>query len=226
MKSPAICVICAILIYKRVLKVEYVLLMIKTVISDLGKVVLWFDNAIFYRKMTEHCPLSVQEIRETVHRSPEFIALFDLGKVSPREFYEWAVGKIGARIGYDEFMAAYVDVFWLNRPVLELLQRLKPKYRLILVSNCDVIRFEAIRKKFPEIGIFDGRVLSYELGVMKPDPRIYQEALKLAQAESSACVFIDDMAENIVGASALGIRGVLYKPGTDLAGELAALGVS
>jgi len=199
--------------------------MIRAVISDLGKVVLWFDNAIFYRKMTQYCPLSVQEIREIVHRSQEFVELFDLGKLSPHEFYDWAIGKLGARIGYDEFMAAYVDVFWLNRPVLGLLQRLKAKYRLILVSNCDVVRFESIRKKFPEIGIFDGRVLSYELGVMKPDPRIYQEALKLAQAEPAACVFIDDMAENVVGASALGIKGILYKPDTDLAGEFAAQGV-
>ena len=176
--------------------------------------------------MTNYCPLSAREIREIVHHSPEFIELFDLGKLSSQEFYDWAVGKLGARIGYDEFMAAYVDVFWLNRPVLGLLQRLKPKYRLILVSNCDAIRFESIRKKFPELGIFDGRVLSYELGVMKPDPRIYQEALKLAQAEPSACVFIDDMAENIAGALALGIKGILYKPETDLATELAAVGIS
>jgi putative hydrolase of the HAD superfamily len=200
--------------------------MISAVISDLGKVVLMFDNTIFYRKMTEVCPLSVEEIRGIVHRSPEFVELFDLGKMSPREFYEWAAGRLGASIGYDEFMGAYADVFWLNRPVLDLLQRLKPKYRLILVSNCDIVRFEFIRKKFPEIGIFDGRVLSYELGLMKPDPRIYQAALKLARAEPSACIFIDDMAANVEGAAALGINGVLYTPDTDLSKELAALGVS
>jgi putative hydrolase of the HAD superfamily len=200
--------------------------MIQAVISDLGKVVLLFDNAIFYRKMAEVCPLSVAEIRGIVHRSPKFIDLFDLGKISPREFYEWATGRLGARIGYEEFMAAYTDVFWLNRPVLDLLHRLKPKCRLILVSNCDIVRFEFIRKKFPQIGIFEGRVLSYELGLMKPDPRVYQEALKLAQAEPSACVFIDDMAVNVEGAAALGIKGILYTPDTDLAKELAALGVS
>jgi putative hydrolase of the HAD superfamily len=200
--------------------------MIKAVISDLGQVVLCFDNGTFYRKMAEACPLSVEEIREIVHCSLEFIELFDLGKMSPREFYEWAISRLGTRIGYEEFMAAYADVFWLNLPVPELLQRLKPKYRLVLVSNCDVVRFEFIRKKFPEIGIFDGCVLSYELGVMKPDARIYREALRLAQAEPSACVFIDDMAENVDGAAALGIKSLLYTPETDLAKELAALGVS
>ena len=198
----------------------------RAIISDLGKVVLWFDNSIFYRKMTAYCLKSIEEIREIVHENPEFYELFDLGRITPKEFYARAVARLGARIGYNDFMAAYVDVFRLNRPVLELLQRLKPKYRLVLVSNCDAVRFESIRKKFPEIGIFDGRVLSYELGVMKPDPGIYQEALRLAQADPSACVFIDDMAENIAGAAALGIRGILYQPDTDLACELAALGVS
>jgi putative hydrolase of the HAD superfamily len=199
--------------------------MIRAIISDLGKVVLWFDNSIFYWKMAAHCAKSVEEIGELVNKSPEFYRLFDLGRITPEEFYARAVERLGARIEYDEFMAAYVDVFSLNRPVLKLLQRLKPKYRLILVSNCDVVRFEFIRKKFPEIGIFDGRVLSYELGVMKPDPRIYQEALKLAQAEPSACVFIDDMEENVAGASGLSIKGILYKPETDLARALTALGV-
>ncbi len=195
------------------------------VISDLGKVVLWFDNSIFYRKMANYCLLSAVEIREIVHQSPEFLELFDLGKMSPVEFYRWAIGRFGARMSYDEFMAAYVDVFSLNLPVFELLQKLKPKYRLILVSNVDPARFGFIQKKFPEILIFDGYVLSYELGLMKPDPRVYEEALKLARAEPPACVFIDDMEENVRAAEALGIKGILYKPTVNLEKELASLGV-
>jgi FMN phosphatase YigB (HAD superfamily) len=171
--------------------------MIRAVISDLGKVLLWFDNTIFYRRMTDHCPLSVTEIREIVHKSPEFIELFDSGRMTPREFYRWAVAKLGARIGYDDFMAAYVDVFWVNEPVLEIMIRLKSRYRLILVSNVDVVRFNAIRKKFPKIMIFDDYVLSFEAGAMKPHPRIYQIAITKAGAEAAESVFIDDMDENV-----------------------------
>jgi HAD superfamily hydrolase (TIGR01509 family) len=200
--------------------------MIRAVISDLGKVLLWFDNTIFYRRMKDYCPLSVTEIQEIVHKSLEFIELFDSGRMTPREFYRWAVAKLGARISYDDFMAAYVDVFWVNEPVLEIITRLKPRYRLILVSNVDVVRFNAIRKKFPEIMIFDDYVLSFEAGVLKPHPRIYQIAITKAGAEAAESVFIDDMAENVEGARALGMPAVLYRPETDLRQSLLSLGLS
>ncbi|OGD18138.1 MAG: hypothetical protein A2W03_05410 [Candidatus Aminicenantes bacterium RBG_16_63_16] len=198
----------------------------RAVISDLGRVILWFDNKIFYRKMTAYCPLSVDEIRGIVHKSLEFVELFDLARLTPREFYERVIAKLGAKVGYNDFMAAYVDVFSVNPPVFEIMQKLKEKYRLIMVSNVDVVRFGFIRKRFPEIMIFDDYVLSYELGVMKPDAEIYRVALEKAGAPPAECVFIDDMEENIEGAAALGIPGILYRPETDLGRELGGLGLS
>lgn len=200
--------------------------MIRTVISDLGKVVLWFDNEIFYRKMTAWCPLSEEKIQEVVHRSAGFIELFDSGKITPQEFYSRAIAKLNAQISYDDFFAAYCDVFSTNPPVLNLLRSLKGKYQLVLLSNTDIARFTFIKKKFPEILFFDDYVLSYEVGFMKPHPEIYREALRKAGVEAAECVFIDDMEENIKGAEALGLKGILYKPDTDLEKGLRALGLS
>ena len=200
--------------------------MISTIISDLGKVVLWFDNTVFYRKMTAYCSKSVDEIREIVHRSPEFITLFDQGALTPHEFYERAVALLGARIGYDEFVAAYIDVFTRNQPVIDLYKRLKGRYRLILLSNTDPIRFGFVREHFPDILFFDDFVLSYEVRALKPDSEIYREALKKAGAPPASCVLIDDMEENIRGAAALGLKTVLYKPDTDLESALRSPGVS
>lgn len=152
--------------------------MIRAVISDLGKVILWFNNTIFYRRMTAYCPHSEGEIREIVHRSAEFVELFDSGKITPREFYARAIQKLDARVSYEDFFAAYRDVFSLNRPALDVLIKLRGKYRLILLSNTDVVRFAYIKSKFPEILIFDEYVLSFEVGSMKPHPEIYREALK------------------------------------------------
>jgi putative hydrolase of the HAD superfamily len=176
--------------------------------------------------MTAHCRLSVDEIREIVHRSPEFVNLFDLGTLTPREFYERATAKLGARVGYDEFAATYADVFTINPPVFEIMKRLREKYRLVLVSNVDVVRFGFIKRKFPEIMIFDDYVLSYELGVMKPDAGIYRVALDKSGAAPADCVFIDDLEDNIEGAAALGIPSVLYRPETELEEELRILGLS
>jgi putative hydrolase of the HAD superfamily len=200
--------------------------MISTVISDLGRVILWFDNKIFFRKMTAYCSLTEEKIREIVHKNSEFIELFDTGKITPQEFHSRAIAKLDARIGYKEFFAAYTDVFSSNPPVLDILEKLKGEYRLILLSNTDVVRFAFIKSKYPEILIFDDYVLSFEVGYMKPHPEIYKEALKRAGAEAPEAVFIDDMEENIIGAKALGLKGILYKPDTDLEKELRDSGLS
>jgi len=200
--------------------------MISTIISDLGKVVLWFDNNVFYRKMTVFSSKSVDEMRAAVHGSFEFIELFDEGALTPHQFYERAVALLGARLSYDEFVSAYIDVFSRNQPAIDLFKRLKGRYQLILLSNTDPLRFGFVRERFPDIFFFDEYVLSYEVKALKPGPEIYKEALGRAAAPPSACVFIDDMEENIAGAAALGIRTILYRPDTDLERELRALGVS
>jgi HAD superfamily hydrolase (TIGR01509 family) len=190
--------------------------LISTIISDLGKVVLWFDNNIFYRKMTACCSKSIDEMRAIVHGNFEIIERFDDGALAPREFYERAVALLGARLGYGEFVAAYVDVFSRNQPVIDLLRGLKGRMKLVLLSNTDPLRFGFVRERFPDIFFFDDYVLSYEVKALKPDARIYKEAVRRAGALPESCVFIDDMEENIAGAAALGLKAILYKPDTDL----------
>ncbi len=200
--------------------------MISTIISDLGKVVLWFDNTIFYRKMTAFSPLTVDEMRAIVHGRFEFIELFDEGALTPHQFYERAIALLGARLSYDEFVAAYIDVFSRNQPAIDLFKKLKGRYKLILLSNTDPLRFGFVREHFPDILFFDDYVLSYEVKALKPGLKIYKEALRRAAAPPSACVFVDDMEENIAGAATLGIRTIHYRPDTDLEEELRTLGVS
>ncbi|MFZ2053670.1 MAG: HAD family phosphatase [Candidatus Aminicenantales bacterium] len=200
--------------------------MISTIISDFGRVVLWFDNTPFYQKMTAYCSKSVDEIRAIVHRSAEFYEIFDRGGLTPRQFYERAVALLDARIGYDEFVAAYVDIFSRNQPVLDLYGRLKGRYKLMLLSNTDPLRFGFARGKYADAMFFDDYVLSYDVKALKPGPEIFEEAVKRAGVPAASCVFIDDMEENVKGAAALGLKTILYKADTDLGSALRTLGIS
>jgi putative hydrolase of the HAD superfamily len=146
--------------------------------------------------------------------------------LTPHQFYERAVALLGARLSYDEFAAAYIDVFSRNQPAIDLLKKLKGRYKLVLLSNTDPLRFGFVRERFPDVLFFDDYVLSYEVKALKPGPEIYKEALRRAAVPPSACVFIDDMEENIDGAAALGIRTIHYGSDTDLGRELRSLGVS
>ena len=199
--------------------------MIDTIISDMGQVVLHFNNRLFFRKMTQYTRRSEEEIRAVTHTHLEIIDLFDTGKIRPEEFYQKAKAGLEAEVSYEDFFAAYCDVFAVNPPVLKLLKKLKPKYRLILLSNTDVVRFSYIKTKFPELMIFDGYVLSFDYGLMKPDPDVYYAALELAGSKPERAVFIDDIQENCDGAERVGIKGLLFTPEVDLEKALRDLGI-
>lgn len=200
--------------------------MIQTVISDLGGVIIFFDNQIFYKKMADFCPFTQEEIGKLAFAESGLRESFDRGEISPQEFYEGVVEKLKARIDHDEFFSIYNDVFSLNLPVLEVMKRLKANYKLVLLSNTDVMRFEFIKQKFPEIMIFDSYVLSFEIGIMKPHPHIYQEALKKAGTKAEECVFIDDREENIRAAERLALKGILFETHSNLESILKEMNLS
>jgi epoxide hydrolase-like predicted phosphatase len=200
--------------------------MIRCVISDMGKVILHFDRGIFYEKIAGFCPYSKDKVKELTLQNFDIVVSFNEGAISPEEFYRKVISKLKAKIGYDEFYAIYSDVFFLNSPVLDIMKRLKRRYKLILLSNTDVMHFTFIKKKFPEILIFDDYILSYEVGAMKPDPRIYEEALKRTGFKPEECLFIDDMEENIKSAQKLGIKVILMEPRTDLEAVLRGMDLS
>ncbi len=200
--------------------------MITCVISDLGKVILFFDNHIFFRKMAEFCPYSAADIAERVHWHRDLIRSFDTGTISSEDFYREVIQRLEAEVNQETFFKIYSDVFSLNPPVLDVLKRLKNQYKLILLSNTDVKRFGFIREAFPDVLIFDEYVLSFEVGYLKPHPQIYREALERARARAEDCVFIDDLEENIEGARNVGLETILYGPRTDLEAELRSRGLS
>jgi putative hydrolase of the HAD superfamily len=201
--------------------------LIRAVISDLGRVVLWFDNNIFLRKLAERAGKPFAEVKAVVHGDLELFRRFDGGVVTPHEVFERVTGLVGAEVSYEAFFEMYNDIFSLNAPAIDVLARVKAAgHKTLLLSNTDPERFAFVQTRFPEILFFDDYVLSYELKLLKPDPAIYLAAVRLAGVSPQECVFIDDMEENIAGAVAAGLAGIHYTPATDLAAELRKLGAA
>ena len=200
--------------------------MIKCVISDMGNVILTFDIWRFYRGISESSPYSPEQISRIVRENLKLLRPYGTGKISPQEFFEAIAQKLRLDTDCESFFEAYNGVFELSSDVVASLRKLKPKYRLVLLSNTDVKHFEFIRGEFPEMFFFDDYVLSYEVGLMKPDPRIYEIALGKAKARAEECLFIDDLEENIEAAAKLGIQTIHFGPHTDLEAELRSLNLS
>jgi len=200
--------------------------MIRTVISDLGRVVLWFDNNVFLRKLADRAGKPFDQVKAAVHGDLELLRRFDAGAITAADFSVRVMTIVGARMSCGDFCAIYDDIFTPNPAAIDVLARVKAAgYKLLLLSNTDPERFGFILRTFPAVGLFDGHVLSYELHLLKPDPAIYLAAARQAGCEPAECVFIDDMEENVTAAVATGLAGIHYTPETDLEAELKKLGL-
>ncbi|MFW6123652.1 MAG: HAD family hydrolase [Acidobacteriota bacterium] len=200
--------------------------MIKAVISDMGNVILPFDVSLFLKKMAQYSFMKEREVMELPVLHDGLIKSFSKGEISSKKYYKSMKEVFKANIRFKKFRNIYCDIFSLNAEVLETLTKLKGKNKLFLLSNTDALHFNFIRKKFPDIFIFDDYILSYEAGWIKPEEEIFKLALKKSEEEPENTVFIDDMEENIKAAEALGMKTIHFDSETDLKVELDKLGIS
>jgi HAD superfamily hydrolase (TIGR01509 family) len=89
-------------------------------------------------------------------------------------------------------------------------RRLAARAELWIISNTNKLHFDFLRDRFPFFGFFKGFVLSHEVGAMKPDPRIFREALARAGSKASESLFVDDQLVNVEAARELGIEAFQF----------------
>lgn len=106
----------------------------------------------------------------------------------------------------DEFFAGDV----IDLEIVDFLRSIKPKYKTGLISNAwNGLRDYIVREKFDDA--FHHMVISAEVGVAKPDPKIYHIALEQLQVQPKEAVFVDDFIENIEACEKVGMKGVHFK---------------
>jgi HAD superfamily hydrolase (TIGR01509 family) len=71
--------------------------------------------------------------------------------------------------------------------------------------------------------LFDAVVISGEVGMRKPEPRIFEHVLRLIDLPATECVFVDDLPHNVTAAVELGFVGVVHRTYDETAAELEAI---
>ena len=106
-----------------------------------------------------------------------------------------------------------------------LLRRLKAAGRRVhALSNFATETFALAEAQYDFLSEFDTRVISGHVGVVKPDPRIYEILFERVGRQPSELLFIDDSVANVRASEALGMSAIYFRPGIDLEKELAARG--
>lgn len=85
--------------------------------------------------------------------------------------------------------------------------------RCVGLSNWGSVTFQGIPERYPILGLLEGIVISGELGICKPDPRVFRHCEERFGFAAANAVFIDDSSANIAAARQQGWDGILYKPG-------------
>jgi putative hydrolase of the HAD superfamily len=200
--------------------------MIQTIIFDFGNVVGFFDHHLVTNRLAAHGSLPAAELHALIFGG----ALeddYEAGRISSAEFLSRVRAAADLRCSEEDLIQCYADIFWPNQDVCALLPLLKANYRLLLASNTSELHSRQFRRQFADsLRHFDAMVLSHEIGARKPGATFFAECLKRATGTAAACVFIDDLTDNIAGARACGLHGVVYTGIDDLHRELKRLGIS
>jgi glucose-1-phosphatase len=198
---------------------------IKTILLDLGNVVIPFDFKLAYARLAEHCGCPPEDLPPRI-RATGLVAPFERGEIPPERFVREFSAALELHLTYREFCEWWSCVFLSGTLVPEaLLQDLASRYRLLALSNTNPIHFEMIQGAYPLLRHFDEFVLSYEIGAAKPEAKIYRAAIARARCRAEECFFVDDLAGNVEAAREHGIDAVQFFSAGQLEDELHARGL-
>jgi glucose-1-phosphatase len=199
--------------------------MIRTIIFDLGKVILPFDFNRGYIRMAALAGCEPSDIPERL-RQYDSVQRFESGAIEPQAFVNEISQILGVTCDYEEFCEIWSCIF-LPDPLIpdSLLEALHRHYRMVLLSNTNAIHFPMVRDRYPILRHFDAYVLSHEIGAMKPSPKIYEAAVAAAQCLPDECFFTDDIPAYVEGAKEYGIDAVQFENAEQIERELKKRGV-
>jgi HAD superfamily hydrolase (TIGR01509 family) len=189
---------------------------------DLGKVLLFFDHRVAARQMAAVAGITEELAWQTVFDG-ELENHYEAGKITSQDFHGHFCEVTKSQSDFELLLHAASNIFELNTAIVPLIVHLaRARYRLGILSNTNEAhwrfvsdgRFRVIRDYFPVTA------LSFEIGVMKPDPRIYLSAAELAGVAPREIFYTDDREENVAGALAAGFDAVLFHDARQLADEL------
>lgn len=184
--------------------------MIKTLIFDLGNVIVRFDHSRIVQRIEQFCELKSDEVYSKIFAST-FVHDYDHGRISSLEFYDKAKELLDLQMSFNDFSVAWNCTFDLE-PILpeELIKSLSEKYRLLILSDTNELHFEFIRENFRALNYFDDYVLSYQIGAIKPAPEIFRATIERANCLPEECFFTDDREPNVLGAEKVGINAIQF----------------
>lgn len=185
--------------------------MIRVVFFDFGGVIAGLDREEM-RRLEARYGLPEGGLWQAMFEVPEW-ELVQVGRETEERWLAAAGRRLDELAGRpipqirEEWGAIWLG---LRTEMVELVRRLRVRYRVGMISNALPNLEEILRERHGIFHLFDLVVNSSRVGLAKPDVRIYRLAARQLGVPPAACVHIDDLWENVEGARAAGFQAIHY----------------
>jgi len=186
--------------------------MIKAVIFDYGGVMK--KSSQFFKDVVKIFNVSREEIKLVEDKISEAGRMAVKGLIKDSQYFEEIAKILGRPLpnGYMELAKKhYRDDLVVFTEIIDLVKKLKTQgIKTAVLSNIGKYSSDLAREENLYDG-FDEVVLSYEVGMRKPEPEIYILTAKRLNLKPEECLFVDDAEENLAPAKELGMKTILFK---------------
>jgi len=185
---------------------------VKNIIFDLGNTLIYYDYEYFYEGVSRlEKKLNTNKLKNFIKEKKLGDKLCK-GTLQPKDFFRILKRKFDLKIGYDDFIYLYSDIFWVNNQMKSFLEKIVnvKRFRVYMISNTDPVHMNFLNRNFPFIKIIKNKILSYKVGLLKPQKKIFEHTVKKYNLNKNETVLIDDLHANIKVAVKLGLHGIKY----------------
>jgi putative hydrolase of the HAD superfamily len=190
-------------------------------VFDLGNVLLPIDLDKTYEAFASFSnQFNAEEIKHVTLEEGLWVK-YESGLQSDKEFETFIVERFNLTCTSEQFQQAFNALLLrFSKDSCEYIKQLGLKFPTYLLSNTSRIHSkEFLDSSFPNFELFDSFKqihLSYEMGFVKPDPRIYLQVIDENQLHGHHVVFFDDNVNNIEAAKKIGWDAILINPVTSI----------
>ncbi len=184
---------------------------LSAVFVDFGGVLMRTEDNGPRLQAAEKLGMTVRELEKIIFES-ESSQKASTGEISEESHWQAVAQTLGVdRQEADKIITQFFAGDRADASLLDFLRSLRPAFKVGLISNAwSGLRALMVREKYDQV--FDEMVISAEVGVVKPDPRIYQLALDKFGIPPGMAVFVDDMLANVEAARLFGMHAIQFQP--------------
>jgi len=182
---------------------------VKAILFDLGRVLIHYDHQHTVIAAAAIGKIGVDDLHQLLRQHSQAMGV---GEMDAEELHALFNTEFGLDTDFDHFVAAFAAGIQRDEAALAYALSLqsRPNVTVAVISNTNAVHVLWLDEFLPELREFDLVMMSNEVGLLKPDPAIFETALELLGVLPHQAIFVDDVAENVEAARALGMAGIVH----------------